>query len=439
MCLSLLQEVKLKTTLFGCGLLACVLLLGPAATKGQAQGLVLDSLIAEALSANPDLAAAKLRYQAFQARVPQAGSLPDPMLKATASNLPVDSWDLNRTPMSGIEFMLTQTVPFPGKLGLKKSTARDLARKAESDYETAADFVVAQLKADYYRLYLLDESIDITRENKSLLQEFAQVASTRYSVGKGLQQDVLKAQVEVSKMTDQLVWLEEGRRTARAEINVLLNRSPQDSLGRPEKLEFREMAYSETQLQNMATDSNPALQGMESTVRAAQSSHRLARREYLPDFAFSVGYRVREEVPGDPVRGVDFFSASVGVNVPLYFWSKQKKKVEEKESELKSARFKYEQMGNQVKLAVSQLFYSLARYKEQVQLYGSAILPQARASLESARSGYQVDKVDFLTLLNSQTTLYNYQIAYHQALSSYFSTVARLEEMVGRSLLEEGE
>jgi cobalt-zinc-cadmium efflux system outer membrane protein len=178
---------------------------------------------------------------------------------------------------------------------------------------------------------------------------------------------------------------------------------------------------------------------MVSRVRAAESSHRLARREYLPDLAFSVSYRLREAVTGDPVRGVDFFSASVGVNVPLYFWSKQSKKVEEKESELKSARFKYEQMTNQVKLAVSRLFYSLARYQEQVQLYETAILPQAKASLESARSGYTVDKVDFLTLLNSQTTLYNYQIAYHQALSLYFSTVAKLEEMVGRSLLEEGD
>jgi cobalt-zinc-cadmium efflux system outer membrane protein len=439
MCLSLLQEVKLKTTLLGCGLLACLLLLGPTATQARAQGLVLDSLIAEALRANPDLAAAKLRYQAFQARVPQAGSLPDPLLKATASNLPVDSWDLNRTPMSGVELALTQTIPFPGKLGLKKSAARSLARTAESDYESAANFVVAQLKADYYQLCLLDESIDITRENKSLLEEFAQVAATRYSVGKGLQQDVLKAQVEVSKMTDQLVSLQEARQSARAQINVLLNRSPQDFLDRPESLRFKEMNYTEMELQNMAVDSNPALQGMESSVRAAESSHRLARREYLPDLAFSVSYRLREEVLGDPVRGVDFFSASVGVNVPLYFWSKQKRKVEEKESELKSARFKYEQMTNQVKLAVSQLFYSLARYQEQVRLYGTAILPQARASLESARSGYQVDKVDFLTLLNSQTTLYNYQIAYHQALSSYFSTVARLEEMVGRSLLEEGD
>jgi cobalt-zinc-cadmium efflux system outer membrane protein len=439
MSFSLLQEVKLKTTLFGCGLLACLLLPWPTATQAQAQGLVLDSLIAEALRANPDLAATKLRYQAFRARVPQAGSLPDPMLKATASNLPIDSWDLSRTPMSGVELSLTQTVPFPGKLGLKKSAAQSLARTAESDYESAVNFVVAQLKADYYQLYLLDESIDITRENKSLLEQFAQVASTRYSVGKGLQQDVLKAQVEVSKMTDQLVSLEEARRTTRAKINVLLNRSPQDSLDRPESLRFEEMNYTEKKLQQMAVDSNPALQGMESTVWAAESSHRLARREYLPDLAFSVGYRVRKEVPGDPVRGVDFFSASVGVKVPLYFWSKQKRKVEEKESEWKSARFKYEQMTNHVKLAISQLFYSLSRYKEQVRLYGTAILPQARASLESARSGYQVDKVDFLTLLNSQTTLYNYQIAYHQALSSYFSAVAKLEEMVGRSLLEEGD
>jgi cobalt-zinc-cadmium efflux system outer membrane protein len=141
----------------------------------------------------------------------------------------------------------------------------------------------------------------------------------------------------------------------------------------------------------------------------------------------------------DPVRGVDFFSASAGINIPLYFWSKQKKQIQEKKLDWESAGEKYESMRNTTKLAVSRLFYSLDRYREEVQLYSTSILPQARQSLESARSGYQVGKVDFLTLLNSQVTLFNYEIAYHQAISSYFMTAAKLEEMVGKSLLVEGE
>jgi len=411
----------------------------PVSASSLAQELVLDSLISEALQANPDLAAAKLRYQAFEAKVPQAGSWPDPMFKTVFSNLPTDSWAMDQTPMSGIELMFTQKIPFPGKLGLKKNATRSMARKAEKEYESAEDFVISGLNQNYYRLVLLERSIEITEKNKVLLEDFARIAQTRYSVGKGVQQDVLKAQVEVSKMMDKLISLDEMNKMARAKINVLLNRQPQDGLGQPKELTFRGLNYSEEELQNLAVGTNPALKGMGLSVEASRSAYRLSRREYLPDFTFSVSYRLRDEVQMDPVRGVNFFSASAGINIPLYFWSKQKKKVQEKELNLESARRKYESKENNLKYNVSRLFYSLSRYTQEVELYRSAILPQARGSLESAKSGYQVDKVDFLTLVNNQLTLYKYEIAYHQALSSYFMAIAKLEEMVGRSLFAEGE
>jgi outer membrane protein TolC len=429
----------LRTTFLACLLAVSLSVSVPVSASSLAQELVLDSLVAEALRANPDLAAAKLRYQAFEAKVPQAGSWPDPMFKTVFSNLPTDSWAMDRTPMSGIELMFTQKVPFPGKLGLKKNATRSMARKAEKEYESAEDFIISELKQNYYRLYLLERSIEITRNNKRLLEDFARIAQTRYSVGKGVQQDVLKAQVEISKMMDKLISLEEMNKTVRAKINVLLDREPQHSLGETEELTFRRLDYTEEELQNLAVGSNPALKGMGLSVEASRSAYRLSRREYWPDFTFSVSYRLRDEVEMDPVRGVNFFSASAGINVPLYFWSKQRKKIQEKELNLESARRKYESKENNLKFNVSQLFYSLSKYTQEVELYRSAILPQARQSLESARSGYQVDKVDFLTLLNNQLTLYKYEIAYHQALSSYFMTIARLEEMVGRSLFMEGE
>lgn len=429
----------MRITFLGCGLVICLSLLMPVSQSSLAQELVLDSLIAEALVANPDLGAANLRYQAFEAKVPQAGSLPDPMFKTVFSNVPTDSWSMDRTPMSGIEFMLTQKIPFPGKLRLKKSTSRNLAQKFEKEYESARDFVISELKQNYYLLYLLQKSIEITQKNKLLLADFAKIASTRYSVGKGVQQDVLKAQVEVSKMIDKLISLEEMKKTVQAKINILLDRDPQDHLGKPEEPTFRRLTYSEEELHNLAVEINPALKGMDFLVKASESSYRLARREYWPDFTFSVSYRLRDEMEMDPVRGTDFFSASVGINLPLYFWSKQKRKVQEKALDLESAQFKYEGVKNNIKFGVSRLFYSLNKYKEEIELYQTAILPQARQSLESAKSGYQVDKVDFLTLLNNQITLYNYEIACHQALSSYFRTIAKLEEMVGRSLSLKGE
>jgi cobalt-zinc-cadmium efflux system outer membrane protein len=432
--LKLSEEVELKRAYSRWISVFFLCLLTLISKRSLAQKLDLDSLMAEALKVNPDLKAAELRYQSFEAKVSQAGTLPDPMFKGTASNLPIDSWSLDQSPMSGVELMLTQRFPFPGKLGLAEKTARSMAQKTKEDYESVKNFMLGELKRNYYQLYLLDKSIEIIQKNKLLIEDFARIASTKYSVGKGIQQDVLKAQVEVSKMIDKLISLEEMKKMVQAKINILLNRSPQDFLGETSDLSFREFSYSEEELQNLALANNPSLKGRSFQVSAARLSYDLAKREYWPDFSLSASYRIRDVVPMDPVKGKDFVSFSADLNIPLYFWSKQKKKVQEKALDLESSRQEYKAAQNNVKSGVSSVYYSLDKYRKEIQLYGTAILPQARQSLESAQSGYQVDKVDFLTLLNNQITLFNYEIAYYQALSSYFQSIAKLEEMAGKPL-----
>ena len=423
-----------------CGLVIGLSLLLPISHSILAQELILDSLIAEALRVNPDLKAAEQRFKAFEAQVPQAGSLPNPMFQTTISNISTKSWSLGKTGTSGVEYMLSQTIPFPGKLGLMKGMTKSMSQKSKKEYESSRNFVVSELRQNYYLLYSLEKSIQITQENKLLLEDFSEIAQTKYSVGEGIMQDVLKAQVEVSKMIDELIMLDEMRRTARAKINILLNRNPQDSLGKPQELVFQKVDYSEQELQNSAVENNPELKGMELMISASNADYKLARREYWPDFNLSLSWmRMKNDASMDPTAERDFVSASAGVELPLYFWSKQKKKVQEKSFELKSSLQQYEGMKNNLKFSVSEMFYSLEKYKKEIELYQTAILPQAQQSLESAQSGYQVGKVDFLTLLDNQMTLYNYQIAYHQVLSSYFQILAQLEEMLGKSLLKGGE
>jgi cobalt-zinc-cadmium efflux system outer membrane protein len=426
----------LRTILLVSGLAISINLLALAAPPIHAQELNLDTLMAEALRVNPDLKAAELRYRAFEAKVPQASSWPDPMFQAGLVNLSTRSWTLGKTGMSGTEYMLSQTIPFPGKLGWAKKSAKNMALKTGEDYQDARNFILSELKQNYYQLFKLQKSIEIARENKDLLEDFAHIANTRYSVGEGLQQDVLKAQVEVSKMLDELISLEEMRRGTLAKINVLLNRNPQDSLGKAGEINFRKVNYSEDELQDLAIQNNPDLKGMGFEVDASEAEYKMTRREVWPDLRLSVSYmRMKNNISMDPSAERNFVSASAGVEIPLYFWSKQKKKIEEKSFDLKSSQQKYEGMKNDLKFMVSELFYSLNRYQEQIELYQTAILPQARQSLESAQSGYQVGKVDFMTLLDNQMTLYNYEIAYYRALSSYFQTVTKLEETVGKPLV----
>jgi cobalt-zinc-cadmium efflux system outer membrane protein len=426
----------LRTILLVSGLAIGISLLVLPVPSIHAQELNLDTLMAEALRVNPDLKAAELRYRAFEAKAPQAGSWPDPMFQAGLVNLSAKSWTLGRATMSGTEYMLSQTIPFPGKLGWAKKFAQNMALKSQEDYQGAKNFILSELKQNYYQLFQLQKSIKIARENKQLLEDFAHIANTRYSVGEGLQQDVLKAQVEVSKMLDELISLEEMRKGTCAKINVLLNRNPQDSLGELGEITLRKINYSEDDLQNLAVQNNPNLKGMQFETNASEAEYKMARRELWPDLKLSLSYmRMEKNMNMAPSAERNFVSASAGLEIPLYFWSKQKKKIEEKSFDLKSSQQKYEGMKNDLRFMVSELFYSLNRYQEQIELYQNAILPQARQSLESAQSGYQVGKVDFMTLLDNQMTLYNYEIAYFRALSSYFQTVSKLEEMVGQPLV----
>ena len=401
----------------------------------SAQGLILDSLIAQALQVNPNLKSAELRYEEYLAKVPQAGSLPDPMFQTTLSNISTKSWTLGKTSSSGIEFMFSQSIPFFGKLGLAKKSTQSMAEKTKKDYDATKNFIISELKKNYYQLYLLHKSIEITQANKQLLEDFAKIGATKYSVGEGLQQDVLKAQVEVSKMIAELLDLEEMRKTTQAKLNILLNRNPQDSLGKPEELSFKEINYSEENLQNLAIQNNPAIKGIEFMIRSSELEYKLAQREYWPNLLLSFSYmKMKDDANMSSNPEKDFVSASIGLELPLYFWTKQKKMVQEKRLDLKATRKEYEGMKNELKSEVSMLFYSLNKYKKEMELLKTVILPQAQQSLESAKFAYQVNKVDFLTLLDNQVTLYNYEIDYQKKLASYLQTLAQLEETIGKPL-----
>ena len=394
----------------------------------------LDQLVKQALEANPDLKSAEARYKAFQAKIPQAGALPDPIFMFGYANLPRTTLALDQMEMSGIELGLSQEIPFL-KLGLMKKFARLMSERERQDYNSLKNYITSQVKQNYYELSFWLRSIQITYQNKLLLEDLAKIASVKYSVGEGLQQDVLKAQVEVSMLLDKLLMLEEQKEATEARLNILLNRSPQESLSVTEELSLVDLKVNESELHQLALESNPELSAMQAMVSAFQTEHKLAKREYLPDLDLGATYMIRKNRAEDMLRGEDLLTFRAALNLPLYFWSRQSKKVSETRYQWQSGQEKLQDTSNRVKYQVSEMFYQLRKTTSQIELYQRALLPQARQSLESARSGYQVNKVDFLTLLDNQVTVLNYEIAYYQALSGYLKTIAQLEEMVGKPLL----
>jgi outer membrane protein TolC len=200
--------------------------------------LILDQLIKMAIERNPQLQSFNSATLADSARIPQSGALPDPILSLNLLNLPTNSFSFDQEPMTGKQIALRQLFPFPGKLSLKEKISSESAAISITNYQEYKNQIIKDLKIAYYDLFFIDKAVEITNKNQLLLQEFAKIAETKYSVGKGIQQDVLKAQVEYSKMSDKLIQLEQKREVKQAQINTLINAPVNSKLGKTVEPDF---------------------------------------------------------------------------------------------------------------------------------------------------------------------------------------------------------
>ncbi len=397
--------------------------------------LRLPDLVDELLQNNPELQGAFSAWQADQARIPQAGALPDPMFSFNLLNLPVNSFAFDQEPMTGKQFMLVQTLPFPGKLGLKARIAEEKAAVTQAQYQELRNRLVQELRVTYYELFYLDKAIEVVERNTNLMEQFVAIAETKYTVGKGLQQDVLRAQVELSRMHDRLINLQQKREVLEARFNALLNRDANRPVGKIAELSLTDFPYDFAQLRQLALENRPLLKAWQAMIRQSEKKIDLAKKQYWPDFRLGVAYTQRD-VLANGMGGVDFFSGLVTVNIPLYFWKKQKKSVEENRFSNRMFQQKYLNVQNQVFAAIDQKLAELQKNRRLAELYRNGIIPQATQSLNSTLSGYRTDKVDFLTLLNSQITLFNYERDYYRILSDYNKNIAELDLLVGVNLTQ---
>jgi len=402
------------------------------AAFAQEAVLRLQSLIQEALSANPEIKAEGKKWEAAKERPPQEGSLDDPMLSFEIINLPTNTFSFSQDDMTMKQFSISQTFPYFGKRGLRRDVAQREANAIGQTYRDRQNEIARRVKEAFYELYAVDRSLGVVEKNRELLKEFVKIAETRYSVGKGIQQDVIKAQVETSKLLDEQIRLEQGRQAAGARLNAILNRPPQTALGPTEEVRKDELRLELKELQAMAMENRPLLKALQEEVERTKAANALARRKYFPDFTMSVAYGFRED--SRLVNRSDMFSAGLSINIPLYFRSKQDRQVAETSAMIDAAREQYQAARNEVLSLVKELVSDLEKGNKLIELLQTGLIPQARLSLDSAVAGYQVGKVDFLTLLDNRVTLFNFEKEYYRALGEYESSLARLEWVVGVSV-----
>jgi len=418
--------------------------------------LDLNSIIEEALSNNPELKGAQAKADAYRERPAQAASLEDPRISLGVQNIATDDFDFNSIDMTMKVIELSQEVPLPGILSLKKEVALHEAHAMEKKAKEVEFSLIKKVKQAYYDLYYLTNAIAVAGENKDLLEKFVAITETRYAVGKGIQQDVLKAQVELSKIIEKLIDFEQKKASTAAELRALLNRPPEAAIPNPPDIEKTPFAYSMEELQNIAMECNPALNDLQSILKSRESEYKLAQKEYFPSLMFTAAYGQREDakksgsmmatgytmggepvevsLPGEDRDRSDTFSFMVGFTVPLWFHSKQSRKVKETLALMEETKSHQQAMKNEIFFGITDICERERRGSKLIDLYKNNIIPQARASLDSAMAGYEVGNVDFMALIDNQITLFDYQLSYHEVLADYEKDLAKIESVVGRRL-----
>lgn len=407
--------------------LLLVFVLQLASVPSHAQGFwpmpvddpLLATLIDEALSKNPDAASAWHAAMAAGQRPAQARSLPNPMFSVGYTN---EGWSptLGSMEDSNLAFMASQELPYPGKRALRGDIASREAGQAEQQAERVGRGIKAAVKRTYYGLLLARNLLDLIRDQESIWKQIEGVARARYAVGQGAQQDVLRVQIEVTRI-EQLRAEQEAEAAIRlAELNRLLARESDTPLDTTATLQLRPLHASLDQLLEWATRVSPEVQGVALGVERASLSVALAKKEFKPDFSLQAAYMNRGGL--DPM-----WQAGVGISVPLYR-KRLSAGLAEAQARLQSGQSAIESVRLALRFRTQERLTQLKATEKIATLYGDGIVPQDRMSVEAALASYQTGKVPFIAVLEALTTLYNDRATHLRLLTNHAQTLASLEE-----------
>ena len=399
------------------------------------ESTTLKSLLDEALSHSPEIKAAMAKWEASTKRPSQVSTLPNPTIGASYTNVSFDKLTLGKDNFAELGISISQEFPFPGKLSLRGKIAEEEAKAEEQFLGAAERRVLANLKEAYYDWYLVNKSIEIAQKNKELIGKFVNITESKYKVGKGIQQDVIKAQLEVSGFIERLELLNQKKEIVESRIRALLNRPPDSPLGKPEEVKKTELQLSLDELYRLIESESPMLKAKGSLIERNDKALELARKGYLPDFMAEFDWFDRGKFTNSGPFA-DLWQVRVGFIVPLYFWRKERFGVEEAASQLEEAKEEYNDTSLNLSFDVKDKYITAKTSEKLLDLYSKGIIPQATHSLDSAIAGYEVGNVDFLTLLDNIVTLFNYELAYYTQLAEYQKALAKIEENVGTVLIQ---
>jgi outer membrane protein, heavy metal efflux system len=385
----------------------------------------LNEVVTMALRANPELQAAQAKYQASRERVRSAYALPDPWVGFEYWGFPQGSMD-----SAGIEqkmYTFTQEIPWPGKLSLRSKIAASSADITNSAYQNKVREIIKQVKQSYADLFFAYKAIEINKKNNDILAQMVKISESKYQTGKASLVEVLKIKVELAKLNNDLLTLQNQKQIAQAKLDNLLNRKSADELGQPVYAEEKDFPYQEESLLKLAQEQRPELNAARSGIHQSDLNLSLTKREYLPDFMVSYKQRVQ----AGQWMGWD---GMLSFTIPLWFWQKQGNMVAEMQAEKKMATADYQAMENEVIFEVRQAYLKAESSWRRVNLSRDTVVPQSEQVLRLTQAAYETDKAGFLEVLDSRRMYQDEELDYYRGITEYQMAKAELEQMVGTDL-----
>ncbi|HEX2787540.1 MAG TPA: TolC family protein [Ignavibacteria bacterium] len=404
-------------------------------TFANAESINLNQLLFFTISNNPDLKSFETRVEAFKYQAEEKSYLPDPMFEFELDDI---MSDFKRVGM--INFFVSQMFPFPGKLALEKQSVLNNMSMLESEILVMSIEKINMIKMSYYDLYLINKKIQINQDNQLLVKTFSAATEIQYSVGKGMQQEIFKSQIEMSKLKNEEFLLKQQRKNIFSQLTALTKIIIDENT----RIDFSDINFDyllnknsfniterdQVELIDFAFEHRPDLKILENKIFMNKTELEIAKLNRYPDFNIKLGYKLL------PSEEKNAFAFMIGINIPFAPWSsgKYSNSVSKNEIIIKSTSDEFIAKKNDIRAEIVNIINNIRSSKETMNYYYAILLPQTENTLKSTQYSYENNETDFLDLLDSYKMYQEARIMYYESVNMYLKMIAELEKATAINL-----
>jgi outer membrane protein TolC len=410
---------------FSCLICLVSLFLQLIVYTAYADELKLQELIEESLKNGPEVLVAESKWKTSTFKIPQAKSLPDPMVMFGYQNEGFRRITYNKSSDAEFMFSASQMFPFPGKLALKGDMALKDSESLSESYKAARLKTIAQVKELYYDLFLAYREVEIINSKSALFSRIEDAALARYSSGMAPQQEVLMAQLEKYMLIEKEEMLDRKKQSLEAMLNVAIGRNVESPLGKPAEPPATIYRYVLDELLKRAYANSPEIKSREKMVNSAKTKVLMAEKEYYPDIALTGSVFKR------PGEFQDMWSLTTTINIPLYYRTKQRQAAFEAQSFLSESVRELEATKLMLSSNIRDIYAMAGSSEKLMRLYRDVMVPKTYQDFELALSGYTAGKIEAITVINRLKALLDFESLYWEQFVTREKAIARLDAITG--------